>query len=290
MTVTRLSNPRRIASDGIGSAAGTYGTDQSVDYIVVGGGGGGASRYGGGGGAGGFVDGRVNVPAGTYSVTVGAGGAGATIPGEPVQGANGNESWFWRFAGMRGGRGQGANPCETSVASSGGRAGTTGTCPAFSGQGIGGATDLAFAGGGGGGAGGPGANSTGGSAGAGGSGATSAISGAVVTYAGGGGGGVYVGFGVGGPGGAGGSGGGGKGRGSTIGTNGTANTGGGGGGGGGTEGQGAAFNGGSGVVVISVRRGRSVSFSVGLTATSATVGGRDVYTVTAGAGTVTLGA
>jgi hypothetical protein len=52
-----------------------------VEYLIVGGGGGSGSQYGGGGGAGGFRTGTgLSVTAGdTYTVTVGAGGAGGLL-------------------------------------------------------------------------------------------------------------------------------------------------------------------------------------------------------------------
>jgi hypothetical protein len=50
-----------------------------VAYLIVGGGGGGGCRFGGGGGAGGVIYGYANLVQGTaYTITVGAGGAGAT--------------------------------------------------------------------------------------------------------------------------------------------------------------------------------------------------------------------
>jgi hypothetical protein len=48
-----------------------------VGYLIVAGGGGGGMDMGGGGGAGGYVSGNTYLAAGTYSVTVGAGGNGA---------------------------------------------------------------------------------------------------------------------------------------------------------------------------------------------------------------------
>lgn len=50
--------------------------DSFADVLLVGGGGGGGSHHGGGGGAGGVITQRVFLAAGTYNVTVGAGGAG----------------------------------------------------------------------------------------------------------------------------------------------------------------------------------------------------------------------
>lgn len=73
-----LRQVNQAISQGAWSA---FNPPQWVEYLVVagGGGGGGGSFYGsGGGGAGGLLTGMVPVVAGTsYTVTVGAGGAGA---------------------------------------------------------------------------------------------------------------------------------------------------------------------------------------------------------------------
>ena len=78
------------------------GPPATVDILVVAGGGGGGGRAGGGGGAGAVVE-VVNVPltAGSYSISVGSGGAGAGQPGKPGDqnsspqpGANGGNSYF----------------------------------------------------------------------------------------------------------------------------------------------------------------------------------------------------
>ena len=66
----------------------------SAMVLVVGGGGSGGDRHGGGGGAGGVVYGPdVSLPAATYSVTVGAGGA-QEVKGVNLQGRNGGDSVF----------------------------------------------------------------------------------------------------------------------------------------------------------------------------------------------------
>ena len=51
-----------------------------VEYLIVAGGGGGGGVIGGGGGAGGLLHGytRASLSTGSYTVTVGAGGAGGT--------------------------------------------------------------------------------------------------------------------------------------------------------------------------------------------------------------------
>ena len=66
----------------------------SAMVLVVGGGGSGGDRHGGGGGGGGVVYGpSVNLPATTYSVTVGAGGA-QEVQSVNLQGRNGGDSVF----------------------------------------------------------------------------------------------------------------------------------------------------------------------------------------------------
>src|SRR5579863_5852992 len=47
----------------------------AISYLVVAGGGGGGSAFGGGGGAGGLLTGTEFISVGSYTVTVGAGGA-----------------------------------------------------------------------------------------------------------------------------------------------------------------------------------------------------------------------
>ena len=250
----------------------------SVDFLVIAGGGGGKSMGGaGGGGAGGYRNSYSTESSGgggssetelsfnagtTYTITVGAGGAGVT-GGAPVSANNGNNSsisgtGLTTITSVGGGGGGGAsgNPPAGGGASggSGGGGGATsqpggGTTPSSSGtanQGYGGGTGITDgasydAGGGGGGASSAGANGGGSGAGNGGNGLASSITASSVTRAGGGGG---AGNGV--PHGSGGSGGGGAGSGGN-GTSGTANTGSGGGGGGGDSTSGS---GGSGVVIL----------------------------------------
>jgi hypothetical protein len=64
------------------TAADTFASpvDLAIEYLVVGGGGGGGGTtyHGGPGGAGGFLAGSLALPAGSYPVTVGAGGAGGS--------------------------------------------------------------------------------------------------------------------------------------------------------------------------------------------------------------------
>jgi len=244
----------------------------AVDYLVVaGGGGGGAGNRGGGAGAGGYrssvtgessgggssAESDLFVTAGSYTVTVGAGGA--TYPWSynhlaPHAGENGGNSVFGSITSTGGGGGGygdtgGTDQDPQSGGSGGGgwygsRFGASGT----SGQGyIGGAGGAANPyGGGGGGADEAGkAYNDGSRPCEGGNGVASSITGSSVYRAGGGGSGTYPGQGVpvsasGGLGG-GGSGGNSSGTYNTAPYNGTANTGGGGG---------AAGSGGSGIVII----------------------------------------
>jgi hypothetical protein len=231
----------------------------SCDYLVVAGGGSGGSSNAGGGGAGGYLTSTgYSVSSGTsYTVTVGAGAAAATYPGN--KGTNGNNSVFATITATGGGGGgsyagsinvivNGNDGGSGGGASSyaGTTAGTAGSAsPSGQGNAGGGAEPSGFSGGGGGGAGAVGVNggtifNTGG---AGGAGLSSSITGTAITRAGGGGGGDGDGTG-----GAGGSGGGGAGSGSsgTSASNGSVNTGGGGGG----SGFATSGAGGSGIVII----------------------------------------
>jgi hypothetical protein len=232
----------------------------SVEYLVVAGGGGGGQGYqAGGGGAGGFRTGSLAVPAGSITVTVGAGGAGGPGSGGSTtsKGSNGFDSVFSTITSIGGGGAgsywNGTNTGGLSGGSGGGAGNNLGTedpgGTGTSGQGYAGgsAPDYAspYSGGGGGGASGVGSNGGGaGVYGHGGPGINSSISGASVGYAGGGGAGTYdsgittASYG----GGAGGR------SGVSLPVAGTTNTGGGGGGAGGTATAGA--NGGSGIVII----------------------------------------
>jgi hypothetical protein len=224
----------------------------TASYLVVAGGGGGSF---GGAGAGGYQTGTASLnPTLSYSVTVGAGGAGQDS--NSTVGSNGSNSVFNAITSTGGGGGGAATGTLTgSSGGSGGGGGNSGTGGAgTSGQGNAGGTgytDSATYGiaGGGGGASAVGQTVNAGSSagGNGGAGTASSISGSSVTYAGGGGGGgTTVGSRAGGSGGAGG---GGAGTQTGSASSGTANTGGGGGGAGSATGNGGA--GGSGVVIIS---------------------------------------
>ena len=227
-----------------------------ADVLVIGGGGGGGDRqYGGGGGAGGFLSvANHYFAAGTFTVTVGAGGAGATgysVSGRSRSGtASKVDSLYATFGGA--GACIAANTAGAKDGGSGGGASGASAVGAsgfgITGQGHDGglnATATNYGNGGGGGAGAVGVNGTNTAGGAGGAGLASSITGSSVTRAGGGGGSTLSG----GTAGAGGAGGGGAGNVSGAGSAGSTNTGGGGGGGSASSNGGA---GGSGVVIVRV--------------------------------------
>lgn len=216
----------------------------AATYLAIAGGGGG--YFFGGAAAGGYLTNSFTMrPGTTYTVTVGAGGAGATRGGDSsISGSD-----LTTITALNNGSGYGGlnnDPGGAGIAGQGYAGGA-------------GKSDGATynSGGGGGGAGGVGGASGGtstGSAGLGGVGASSSITGSAVFYGGGGGGagdarqGVYGNYGgssIGGTGGSYGN--------SWNGQNGTVNTGSGGGGAGYTgSGYGAQGQGGSGVVIFSV--------------------------------------
>ncbi len=248
----------------------------TIEVLTVGGGGGGSARHTGGGGAGGFrYNSLFSAVAGTYVVTVGAGGAGAGGSQQP-DASSGSLSEIYLTSGgtgsglqSAGGGGAGITPRTggSGAGSSVPVAGAAGNVPATTpvqgyagGTGTGSGAESTYTGGGGGGAGGAGANgNTNGTPGAGGIGAVNPIVGSILGesstgayyLAGGGGGGGSGGVAVNG---LGGLGGGGRGGSSGDGVPGTVNTGGGGGSGGfsgGANYYGAA--GGSGVVIVRYR-------------------------------------
>lgn len=216
------------------------GTSGTVQVMVQGaGGGGGSSGPGGGGGAGGLLPYEsatyVTLPAGTYTVKVGAGGAANSA---------GGHSGFGTLAASGGGRGGalsgagGPGGCGGG-SSEGGGAGLA----ALASQGFNGGGGSGNNGGGGGGTSAAGVTGSAGNGGAGGAGTAGSITGSSVTTGGGGGGAGAT------TGGAGGAGGGGAG----LAVPGTATAGGantGGGGGGAYSGTGGA--GGSGLVIVKV--------------------------------------
>jgi len=225
-----------------------------VDILIVAGGGGGGYDRAGGGGAGGLIYvSQLNIVSGTYNVTIGLGGAGATSYTN-VSG-NGQNTTFYGYTATGGGRG-GMNGATPGVGGSGGGAyNAQSPGNGTDGQGYAGGDDFIGSGynaGGGGGAGGVGATATSTNGGNGGIGRSYNISGSAVYYAGGGGGSRAFDSGSSGTAsGVGGLGGGGN-AGNTAGaagSPGSPNTGGGGGGGANIP-QGAGGNGGSGIVII----------------------------------------
>ena len=221
-----------------GSGSVTIGTAGLCEILVVGGGAGGGTG-GGGGGGGHLTTTTAYLPAGTHTVTVGAGGTGGSGGAAGVQGntsalgpyyatGGGNQNSGTNTAGLAGGSGgggRGSGAGGSGVTGLGSAGGTGGTDPT---------------GGGGGGSAAVGSNGSGATGGAGGTGTSSSLDGAATTRSGGGGGGgTTTGGSATGGGGAGGT---------TTGTAGTANTG---GGGGGASVTGfVAGNGGSGIVIL----------------------------------------
>ena len=243
-TITTVGGYKIHTFTSSGTLTVTNGTG-SVDYLVVAGGGGGAgASHGGAGGAGGLLTGTgVSLSAGSFSITVGAGGASS-----PTIGVVGENSIFSTFTALGGG--YGGKSSAGGAGGSGGGGGWNGVGGAGTvGQGYAGGTASAsgsnYGTGGGGGAGAVGGNGTSTTAGNGGVGLSNSYSGSAVMYAGGGGGGTYNGGTVG----VGGLGGGGAGSTTSVPTAGTANTGGGAGGYGGSA-AGAGAAGGSGIVII----------------------------------------
>jgi hypothetical protein len=169
-----------------------------VEFLVVAGGGGGSNTlYCGGGGAGGMLTGTLDLPSGTYTITVGEGGA----TGE--NGADGSDSEFhtqlangggggatYDVNGRDGGSGGGGGYATGNAGGGLGMLGGGGTAEQGNNGGRGNAVNGYGWGGGGGGAGAVGktANSTTGQVGAGGNGLQSSITGTSTYYAGGGGG------------------------------------------------------------------------------------------------------
>jgi hypothetical protein len=138
---------------------------RTVNYLLVGGGGGGGDRHGGGGGAGGVLTGTFSATSGTYTVTVGAGGAGgnyetnnSTPRGSGIKGGDTTVTGLSTANGGGGGGTYDGNPTGT-VGSGGGGGGTNlAGVAGTAGQGNAGGSGLNPGGGGGGGAGGNGVN------------------------------------------------------------------------------------------------------------------------------------
>lgn len=153
----------------------------TVSYLnIAGGAGGGYVNTGGvgGGGAGGFLEGSIFLPPGTYPITIGLGGIGAAAG----PGTNGGNTSAFGLTSIGGGVGGGL-PNGAGSGGSGGGAGATGSAGSgTAGQGNSGGQP----GGGGGGANAPGANGAAGATG--GAGKSSSITGTATNYCGGGGG------------------------------------------------------------------------------------------------------
>jgi len=116
----------------------------SIDFLVIGGGGQGGTGRGGGGGAGSMIEGFINSPALSYSITVGAGGSGsANSPagtdggsssiGSVViaSGGGGGGGHSTSQNGRNGGSGGGAGMNYSTASFAGGLA-SSGTVPSFS--------------------------------------------------------------------------------------------------------------------------------------------------------------
>jgi hypothetical protein len=242
----------------------------SCDVMLVAGGGGGGSRVGGGGGAGGYrILSGISASATSYTITVGAGGAGQIYAGaNATSGANSSAlsnsatggGYGGMYAGLQngatGGSGGGANGNTTTT----GSAGNAGSYTPVEGYAGGNSTFVpsSGAGGGGGGAAAAGSNGLSGLAGNGGAGIAVSSAWLVATgigkdgyIAGGGGGGTESGYTPG----VAGLGGGGTGSSSAIAaTSGYLNTGSGGGGGGCCSSNQNGGNGASGIVIVRYAR------------------------------------
>ena len=247
------------------------------------------ARSGGGGGAGGFrtsfgttsgggasAESNITLYAGTYTITVGAGGASSSS--SPSAGNDGSLSSIaapsiTTISSVGGGGGGAPGTGRTGGSGGGGAHGGNAGGSGTTNQGYAGGTgtgESPYAGAGGGGAGAVGGGSSAGSAGEGGNGVEVSITGVATFYAGGGGGGGNADA-------AGGTGGGGHGATGTA-NAGTANTGSGGGGAQTTSGAG-----GSGVVILRLRTSEYSGTTTG-SPTVTTVGDETVLTFT-GSGT-----
>ena len=246
-TITTVGGQRIHTFTSVGTTSITFLIPVTAQVLVVAGGGGGGGNNanffspGGGGGAGEvYYSASYSISAGTYTVTVGAGGSGG-VGGATSNGVKGSASVFGSLSANGGGYGgtSGLDGSGGSGGSGGGGArANDGSASVLTagGQGNAGGNSTGVAGAGGGGAGSAGANQTDtntatATGSAGGSGVAYSISGASVTYGAGGKGGDRIN--------------------SNNGANGTANRGNGGGGAGGQGASANGGNGGSGIVIIS---------------------------------------
>ncbi len=106
----------------------TVTADGPMDYLIVGGGGGGGSGRGdsgvnaGGGGAGGMIDGSQTLTTGSYTITVGGGGAARDVNSN-TRGGNGGNSTAFGFAAIGGGGGASRTPGGGTGGGNGGSGG-----------------------------------------------------------------------------------------------------------------------------------------------------------------------
>lgn len=266
-TVTTAGSDTILKYTGTGKYAhGAFPATGKMSWLVIAGGGGGGFTAGGGGGAGGFrssyplvsgggaaSESDITLSAGTYTITIGAGGAGSDA--SDAKGVNGSTSTLAHgdisniiSAGGGGGGTRGSGIYSGADGGSGGgeagdNSGDGGDGTANQGYAGGSNSDSGTGGAGGGGAGTIGVAHNGNSGGNGGDGATTGITGSNLTLAGGGGGGGQAGHSAGT-----GQDGGGNGGTTSVGAAGTANTGGGGGGDGNHDNNGGT--GGSGVIIL----------------------------------------
>ncbi len=109
----------------------------TIEYLVVAGGGSGggnsSTRSGGGGGAGGFKTGSIAVTAGTYAITVGAGGMALT---PQTSASDGGGSSIGTLVTCSGGGAGASVSGTTAVAGRAGGSGGGGTCAGAAGTGI----------------------------------------------------------------------------------------------------------------------------------------------------------
>ena len=181
---------------------------KNIDILLVGGGGSGGGNLSGGGGAGGLLETTSQaITAGTYTVTIGAGGSGVNGSQTAGQGNNGTNTTFVRASllslsaiaggggdgGSSGGSGNsgGSGGGSSGYGAAGGAAGTSGQGNAGGGGG-GGASNYPGGGGGGAGAVGQTSSSSAGPGGDGGVGVQKNYNGTNHYWAGGGGGGHYT--------------------------------------------------------------------------------------------------
>jgi len=116
-TITTYGNYRVHSFTSTGNTTFTLSSTVSCDILLVAGGGGGGARHGGGGGGGGvIVHSGASLSAGSYTVTVGAGGVGGKIS----TGTRGTEPTDWDGRQVAGYQGGDSSIDSTYVAKGGG--------------------------------------------------------------------------------------------------------------------------------------------------------------------------